>query len=213
MQHMRIAAGIFLMASITQPAAAALSLGDNCTATVCTGQEPTTLTPISNWCTAHNTTCYNNTYQMLTCTQCSAGYTLKSYSVDIPCATLPYAYFDCVRACQSDSDCAAPRAWSCTGAYCSRTAEHCILPSTGGLLPINANTCDTQIEYACNTGYYGTTTNGISGCTSCPQSDSGLPGTSAIGAITNTQCYIASGTPFTDASGSGDYSGDSYYCN
>lgn len=57
-------------------------------------------------------------------------------------------------------------------------------------------------EYQCKAGYYGTGTT----CTACPS-----PGTSAVGATAITECYIPSGTSFSDGTGSGTYKSDCYY--
>ncbi|MDE6481505.1 MAG: hypothetical protein K2L25_01645 [Alphaproteobacteria bacterium] len=76
----------------------------------------------------------------------------------------------------------------------------------------NDNKCDTSITaYRCAVGYYGTSTNGTSGCTRCPASG-GVYGTTAdAGATSITACYIPSGTSFSDGSGSGTYTGNCYY--
>lgn len=47
------------------------------------------------------------------------------------------------------------------------------------------------------------------GCTS----DSGVYGTTATGSTARTNCYIETGTTFSDTSGSGRWDGRSYWCN
>ncbi|MDE6571046.1 MAG: hypothetical protein K2L95_02395 [Alphaproteobacteria bacterium] len=74
------------------------------------------------------------------------------------------------------------------------------------------NTCKTSTEYRCAPGYYGSTSNGSTGCTQCPSVD-GVAGTSAGGnGTTITSCYVSTGTTFSNSSGSGRYDGNSYYC-
>lgn len=63
--------------------------------------------------------------------------------------------------------------------------------------------------YRCAAGYYGTTTNGTSGCTKCP-----TPGTSNTGTNTSmTQCYIPADTEMSDSSGTYIYTKNCYYSN
>lgn len=66
-------------------------------------------------------------------------------------------------------------------------------------------------EYQCNKGYYGS---GQS-CTRCPSSSSSIVygTTAANGATAITECYLPSGTIFSDGTGSGTYAGDCYYTN
>lgn len=74
------------------------------------------------------------------------------------------------------------------------------------------NFCDEHAIYQCAAGYYGTSTNGISGCTRCPSSN-GTDTTSVAGSTSITSCYIPSGTTFSDTSGSGIYTSHCYYKN
>lgn len=73
-----------------------------------------------------------------------------------------------------------------------------------------------NLTYSCAAGYYLTTSGvGVSlngTCTECPTSSDGATTTSVAnntGGITS--CYIKSGTSFSDAQGSGTYTGDCYY--
>lgn len=64
-------------------------------------------------------------------------------------------------------------------------------------------------EYQCKQGYYGS---GQS-CTRCPSSG-GVYGTTALaGATAITECYLPSGTAFSDSTGSGTYTDKCYYTN
>lgn len=108
--------------------------------------------------------------------------------------------------------------------------------------------CSACTSYKCNSGYYGTATSALSGCTKCPSNATCTGGnnstfkcnkgyykngtscspcpffripnnmiqtgtTSGIGATAITECYIPSGSEFSDTSGSGSYTGDCYYIN
>ncbi|MDE6481825.1 MAG: hypothetical protein K2L25_03350 [Alphaproteobacteria bacterium] len=108
--------------------------------------------------------------------------------------------------------------------------------------------CSLCTSYKCNSGYYGTATSALSGCTKCPSNATCAGGnnstfkcnkgyykngtscslcpffsipnnmiqtgtTSGTGATAITECYIPSGSEFSDTSGSGSYTGDCYYTN
>ncbi len=65
------------------------------------------------------------------------------------------------------------------------------------------NTCNKYYRYRCAAGYYGSSSNGTSGCTQCPtwsgvyttsSKTTLVRGTSAAGATAITGCYVRSGT-------------------
>lgn len=87
------------------------------------------------------------------------------------------------------------------------TEPVCTNDFTSGLCNVS-----NSVTYRCAAGYYGTTTNGTSGCTRCPSSG-GIYGTSPAGSSAITSCYIKSGESGTDASGSYTYTGNCYYTN
>jgi len=98
-----------------------------------------------------------------------------------------------------------PSSWasSSTG-YETRTYRECNLTLTA---------CLKSTEYRCAVGYYGSSSNGTSGCTRCPSSG-GIYGTTAsAGSTSITSCYIPSGTSFSDSTGSGRYTSNCYYSN
>jgi len=66
-----------------------------------------------------------------------------------------------------------------------------------------------KCEYQCKQGYYGT---GAS-CTRCPSSGGVQGTTSGTGATSITECYIPSGSNFSDSTGKGTYTGNCYYSN
>ncbi|MCM1223524.1 MAG: hypothetical protein NC548_54645 [Lachnospiraceae bacterium] len=66
-------------------------------------------------------------------------------------------------------------------------------------------TCKSQTQYRCAAGYYGTSSNGTSGCTQCPAwsgvyttpaKTTTLRGTSDAGATQITECYVSAGTHY-----------------
>ncbi len=67
----------------------------------------------------------------------------------------------------------------------------------------NCETCTKKKEYRCAPGYWGTSSNGTSGCTRCPQS-----GSSAAGTTSQTGCYVTGGN---DAGGTFNYASDCHY--
>ncbi len=126
--------------------------------------------------------------------------------------------------CTSDSDCDGP-GWGCINGQCQtcRTCSNCNTTSwTNGNTGYQTRTvrtcgcttgqCTSNTEYRCAPGYYGTTSNGSTGCSRC-SADSGVYGTTAAGSTARTNCYIETGTTFSDTSGSGRWDGRSYLCN
>lgn len=117
--------------------------------------------------------------------------------------------------------CYAPCSVGDNGVTC-RALKGCTAYSTGYekcTEPVCTNdfsngSCDVSIRvtYRCAVGYYGTTTNGTSGCARCPSSG-GIYGTSPAGSSAITSCYIKSGESGTDASGSYIYTDNCYYTN
>ncbi len=80
--------------------------------------------------------------------------------------------------------------------------------SSGGLTPGPSLGCNST---SCNTGeYYNPSSDGSTCCTSCPNSGtSKCSNTPCHPAITD--CYIPSGTDFSDNTGSGKYTDDCHY--
>lgn len=76
--------------------------------------------------------------------------------------------------------------------------------TSGDLMYSDSNPCE-----ACETSYYMESGK----CTKCPISEDEIQGTSSapnLGGITN--CYIKYGTSFSNDTGSGTYTGNSYWC-
>ena len=88
--------------------------------------------------------------------------------------------------------------------HCYGTAKSA---SSGcAICPANA-TCNGGKTFSCNKGYYKDGTS----CKQCPSSG-GIAGTTKnSGATSITECYLPSGTSFSDSYGSGTYTSDCYY--
>ena len=112
-----------------------------------------------------------------------------------------YDYTECVKNCTA-SNCASTNWVAKSTGYETRTYRSCSATGTSG-------TCNSTTQYRCAAGYYGSSTNGTSGCTQCPQwtgvyTNSGKTtlarGTSSAGTTAITGCYVAPGT-YYDATG------------
>lgn len=151
-------------------------------------------------------TCYDN-YMVLTCSfGCADGYEEKTKSVSVPCTGGTVSYTTCQSVCAECADCTSDTAWSAAGTgYQKKVTRTC-----------NCGTCNEATSYRCAAGYYGSSSNGTSGCTRCPSSG-GVYGTSAAGSTAITSCYMPSGTSvsFSDVTGSGTakYTSNCYYTN
>lgn len=79
------------------------------------------------------------------------------------------------------------------------------------------NTCtsngichEPEIEYRCAPGYYGTTTDGATGCAPCPAAPAGAQ-TSAGGSTKITDCYIPGKVSYSDSNGTFEYTSNCHY--
>lgn len=128
--------------------------------------------------------------------QCPGGYYCKFTSGGSIGTCTPYP--DCFNGCP---DCNTT-AWSAhSSGYEKRAVATC---------DTTFCTCTKKTEYRCAAGYYGTSTNGASGCTRCPSFGGGY-GSSAAGSTVITNCYISSGSSFAESTGSGTYTSNCYY--
>lgn len=136
--------------------------------------------------------------KITTCNQCKSGYTRKEQRVYHPSYGCDYSYYSCEKECTGCPDCVSDLDWSAYGVgYQSKTTRSC-----------NCNTCNAQTSYRCAPGYYGTCTNGTSGCTQCPDS-----GTSDAGSGAITLCYLPRDTGGTDNSGDFIYTDNCFYAD
>ncbi|MDE6250261.1 MAG: hypothetical protein K2M34_01335 [Alphaproteobacteria bacterium] len=159
------------------------------------------------------------------CTSCQPGYELTggAYVSSTVCAS-PQEYWNnsgpdydvgsgtgsikanlCNKNCNSTT--CASTAWTAKGeGYETRIYRTCSATGTSG-------TCNSTTQYRCAAGYWGSSTNGTSGCSRCPEWTSPIKtyttsakttyvrGTSDTGNTTAiTGCYVVAGT-YYDATG------------
>lgn len=134
-------------------------------------------------------------YSLLSCRSCGTGLiqsTKQTQYQDGECGTLSY------KACNCPSSCTTTEWTKHSAGYQKRNV-------------CNASTnCQTRTEYRCASGYYGTSTDGSSGCSKCPlwAPGSDTPKTDP-GSTEKTSCYI---TTFGNISGNGVYTGTGGRC-
>ena len=155
------------------------------------------------------------------CMTCNPGYELAKTTAGITACSQSgdpsedsgginsYTYTYCTKNC-STSNC-APTAWSAKGTgYETRTNRSCSTTGTSG-------TCNTSTQYRCAAGYYGSSSNGTSGCAQCAEAPSVYTnsarttkarGTSSAGTASQNGCYLVAGT-YYDVSGTFTVSGTS----
>lgn len=129
----------------------------------------------------------------LWCTSAMAGLKVNCGDIDI------YGNVTCNQYCE---DCAESKC-VLAGKAC-RTLVDPIDP-IGPVDPITPT--------ACTAGQFKLTLNKFTTCRDCP-SDSdngGAPVTSALGSTEESDCYIPSGSSFTDGTGSGTFTGNCHY--
>ena len=134
------------------------------------------------------------------CASCSGLQTLEETTVTVLSQTITYN--KCVLSGGISADCStcvsADWAAYSTG-YESKVSATC-----------NSRTgaCTRKTSYRCAAGYYGSSTNGTSGCAKCPS-----PGTTDAGATSITECCIPSGTTGSDTTGTYTYTSQCCYSN
>lgn len=147
------------------------------------------------------------------CSECAPGYAMVQGRTGITACSIyadgtgadsgasAYDYTYCTKNCNT-STCTSDNWSSLRTGYESRIYRSCSATGTSG-------TCNSSIQYRCAAGYYGSSSNGTSGCTQCPTwsgvyTNSGKTtlarGTSSAGATAITGCYVAPGT-YYDATG------------
>ena len=143
---------------------------------------------------------YYNTYGIFSCTSCDAGCELTQQAASVPGCSNEISFNVCRKSCDGTcSDCTTS-AWTAgnTG-YQKRTYASCNTATC---------VCTKRTQYRCAAGYYGTSSNGTSGCSRCPSNGSSTAGATAI-----TSCYLPSGTTGSDSTGSYTYTANCYYSN
>lgn len=73
-------------------------------------------------------------------------------------------------------------------------------------------TCNSTNNYRCDSGYYGHSSDGETGCSPCPEQD-GKRGTSSPGSAAVTGCYFPANSKGTDATGDFSFVSACYYKN
>ncbi len=155
-------------------------------------------------CSEWEDICYSN-YAVRNCTKCDdlGRYALALRGpLDLPNGDRA-TYNDCeMYFCDNSTNCVSDSSWSNgnTG-YQKKTSRSCI-----------SNRCQETTSYRCADGYYGSSSNGSSGCSRCPYAD-GYYGSSSAGSTSQTSCYMPSGRSGSDTTGQFTYAGNSYWCN
>ncbi len=143
---------------------------------------------------------YYDTTGIFSCSRCETGYELTQQRATVPNCSNEILFNVCRKPCDGTcSDCTTS-AWTAgnTG-YQKRTYASCNTATC---------VCTKTAQYRCAAGYYGTSSNGTSGCTRCPSNGSSTAGATAI-----TSCYLPSGTTGSDSTGSYTYTSNCYYSN
>ncbi|MDE5615426.1 MAG: hypothetical protein K2I81_01165 [Alphaproteobacteria bacterium] len=105
--------------------------------------------------------------------------------------------------CKTCANCTSDTSYSSAGTGYERRALKTCACLTGE--------CKTSYSYRCAVGYYGTSTNGTSGCTRCPSSGGTYGTTASAGSQDITACYLPAGTPMSDGTGTFSCSDKSDY--
>ena len=197
-----------------------------CQPETCTASMTTEVNYVSN-CLRTKTTCYNGV-RVNSCTTCAPDLTPTTMTTSIDDCANAIEFVDCVETstggsgtdCTSGCENCTSTEWTdymVTG-YQKRTKKTCNTTSC---------TCTSATEYRCASGYYKSATIACSlnvttkeytcgGCTKCDPFDTGNTmaiGRSPAGSTSKTQCYLWSGTPWTDDTGTGVFDDECYWTN
>lgn len=124
----------------------------------------------------------------------------------------------------NDYDCYNPCDETCTAntscAAYSTGYQKCTTTSCTPDFYTATCTSSTKTTYRCAAGYYGSSTNGTSGCTRCPYVGTNalnqmtlVYGTSTAGSTSQTSCYASTSSSIKDTSGIYQYTNNCYYTN
>ena len=188
-----------------------LLTGMLCCAMALTPSASVACCPAGGYSTGEFSSCGNSCCEGLDAipNQPSLGMILCSPSGPLPCSgATPCGTPGACRACNCAQDGGANQC----GTYPSCTA--CCTAGWGAWAAYgtgyqrrqytNASCAVTNTEYQCAANYYGSSTNGTSGCAACPGG-----GASAAGSTSATQCYITAGG--SDGTGSYNWQGGICY--
>lgn len=151
---------------------------------------------------------YGGIYKVQSCASCNAGYAMRTIgSLTIPdCSTVKTAYKTCDIKCDN---CISIDWTDSAVGYQRYTSKVCNSDSS----------CSVSYSYRCAVGYWGTSSNGTSGCSLCPEwtgvytnsaRTTNVRGTSSVGTTEITGCYVASGT-YYDVTGTFNTNGNCPY--
>ncbi len=182
-----------------------------CTSTTCpvgTSQEV-----FKNCATDGTNVCYKNTsgtvFRFTNCASCNAGMVLSQVVLsNVPgnhCNNLNAKVSVCCYPCSTCiNDINAQYSATGTAGYERKPTKSCSC----------FDGCQTSYIYRCAAGYYGSSTDGTSGCNRCPKLlNSSIYGASAAGSEDVTNCYMPAGTVFSNSTGSGVFTEDCQYSN
>ena len=137
--------------------------------------------PTMTGCASASQRCYNGS-SMITCNRCESGWESKSNTVTVGgCSVVQVVCAKCT-GCSNCND----SLWS------SAAPGH----EVRQIRTCNCNTCSSTPEFRCAAGYYGSPSNGSSGCTACPSGS-----TSSAGSTSKSDC-CESGDSGSDGTGS-----------
>ena len=143
------------------------------------------------------TTCYkvsgsSTYYRVYLCMLCPDGTEKVSKTFTSECGNITYDV--CETPCTPDDDFVA------TGNAGYEKKTTC---TSSGL---------SATQYRCAAGWYGSSSNGTTGCTKCPSSnESTATAQSAAGTTDISGCYIPAGNSFSDGAGAGKYASNCGY--
>lgn len=127
------------------------------------------------------------------CNTCSGVATRKAIDITYNGDTCGTGMYECVA--PSCSDCSNGSWTAGNTGYQKKQVASCV-----------CGVCKKDYEYRCAANYYGSSTNGTSGCRACPNG-----GKSQAGSTSITSCYLSTGTSGSDVTGSYQYTGNCYY--
>lgn len=191
---------ILLLGCTTHPAVAAYCPD---------GRYAEQLTGVSADCISWEDRCYtgqNSNYQTTVylvrhCTACDMGNVPSNeVAIQVPGYGTVYASHGCQFYICDSSNCQNDTSWSTIrSGYQRKIARRC-----------SNNICVETNTYRCASGYYGTSTNGTSGCNRCPLYN-GYYGSSNAGTTSISGCYQPANRSFSDTSGTFVYTQNCYY--
>ena len=142
-------------------------------------------------------TYYYGANKVVECRTCMSGYKHEFVGpISFSDCTNTISYRTCPTKCAGCTNCVSDSNFSSYSAGYQRKATR----------TCDCETCRTTYSYRCAAGYYGSSSNGTSGCSPCPSG-----GTSSAGTTSATGCYIPSGTTGSDATGTYKYTSNCYW--